>query len=143
MQLGIIVDKLSCLATCDLLLDAEKVSLKSHLGAGFGPLVLGPLLERQFNSLEPHLWKEGVANTAKVLLVHALQVYRADMPLRRARILLRCLELMYRIGDANLSPSDWIPEKMGNEAERLLQHSVSSVSLEFYMVAETYLLTES
>jgi len=128
MQLGIIVDKLSYLATCDLLLDAEQVSLKSHLDSvGLGPLVLGPLLERQFNSLEPHLWKEGVANIAKVLLLHALQVYHADMPLRRARILMRCLELMYRIGEANISPTDWVPEQMGNEAERLLQRNVRSV----------------
>jgi separase len=129
-QLGGIVDRLTYLGACDLLLGPDEVSLKAHLmSADLKPGITGGLLERQLDVLEPHLWKEGVRNIVKALLAHALEVYHGEMPVRRARVLVRCLEFMYRSGPESVRALGWNPEEMGSEIEKLNDRKVRNYPL--------------
>jgi hypothetical protein len=124
-HLGSIVEKLTHLGTHELLLGADQVSLKPRLvSAGLEPGVVGGLLEKQLDALEPHLWKEGVREVVKAILVHALEVYQGEMPVRRARVLTRCLEFLYYVGPDSVPTSGWHPEDMGTESARILQCDV-------------------
>lgn len=144
-QLVSLVDRISYIGTCDLLLPTEEVSLKSVVncvvtsgtshGANsiVGPRIVGALLERQLDSLEPSRWKENVHGVFVQLLRDALDVYCVEdvasgMPVRRARVLLRCMEFLYRdhgqdgwsaFGFANA-------DEMGCEIEKLVMMSVGS-----------------
>ncbi|KAF7338167.1 Cysteine peptidase C50 [Mycena venus] len=118
VQLGTIVDRVTYLGACELLLSPEKVSALS-LGLGDANLT-GVLLERQIQSLDGSRWKENTRNVVQAFLRDALKVYREiDMPVRRARTLVRCLDFAYYAGPEGLadlgSPSD-----MGEEVERIL-----------------------
>ncbi|KAJ7775022.1 cysteine peptidase C50 [Mycena metata] len=118
VQLGTIVDRVTYLGTFELLLSPEKVSALS-LGLGH-PNVTGTLLERQIQSLDGSRWKESTRGIVLAFLRAALEVYQeADMPVRRARTLVRCLEFAYHAGPEALvhigAPSD-----MAEEVERLL-----------------------
>lgn len=148
-QLVSLVDRVSYLGACELLLPTEEVSLKSAVncttthdtshGANptiVDPRIVGALLERQLDSLDPSRWKEKVHGVFVRLLRDALDVYRVEdvagsssgMPVRRARILVRCMEFAYRengqdgwstFGFANV-------DEMGCEIERLLMMLVRS-----------------
>jgi separase len=150
-QLASLVDRLSYLGTCELLLPMEEVSLKSAVnlaltpGTSQGanpsivdPRIVGALLERQLDSLEPSRWKESVHGVFVQLLQDALDVYRVEdvadsssgMPVRRARVLVRCMEFVYRdqgqdgwsaFGFANV-------DEMGCEIERLV------MSVRFFLI---------
>ncbi|KAJ7172324.1 cysteine peptidase C50 [Mycena filopes] len=118
IQLGAIVDRVTYLGACELLLPPDKVSTLS-LGLGDANIV-GTLLERQIQSLDGSRWKESTRSLVLAFLRATLEVYRgADMPVRRARILVRCLEFAYHAGPEALlevgTPSD-----MAEEVERLL-----------------------
>src|ERR1700722_19534544 len=65
-RLGSIVDKLTHLATCDLFLSPDQVSLKKQLASSTEPAIVGGLLERQLDCLEPNLSKEGVKVSTKL-----------------------------------------------------------------------------
>jgi separase len=145
-QLVSLVDRISYIGTCELLLPTEEVSLKSVVNCivtsdtshGANPIVdpriVGALLERQLDSLEPSRWKESVHGVFVQLLRDALDVYCVEdvassssgMPVRRARVLLRCMEFLYRdhgqdgwsaFGFANA-------DEMGYEIEKLVIMSV-------------------
>ena len=107
-QLVSLVDRISYIGTCELLLPTEEVSLKSAVNCAatpdtshganptiVDPRVVGALLERQLDSLEPSRWKEGVQSVFVRLLRDALDVYRVvedgsnGMPVRRARVLVQ------------------------------------------------------
>ena len=145
-QLVSLVDRVSYLGACELLLPSEEVSLNSALncattpGTSHGanptivdPRIVGALLERQLDSLEPSRWKERVHDVFVRLLQDALDVYSVTdssnrMPVRRARMLVRCMEFVYRdnrqdgwsaFGFVNV-------DEMGYEIERLLMMSVRS-----------------
>lgn len=148
-QLVSLIDRVSYLGACELLLPMEEVSLKSAVncattpGTSHGanptivdPCIVGALLERQLDSLEPSRWKESVRGVFVRLLQDALDVYRVEdvagssskMPVRRARVLVRCMEFVYRdhdqdgwsaFGFANI-------DEMGCEIERLAMMSVRS-----------------
>ncbi|GLB42455.1 putative peptidase family C50 [Lyophyllum shimeji] len=116
-QLGTIVDRVTHLSGCELLLHPTAVSLVSLQISD--PGVTGALLERQIDSLESSRWKEGVPAITAQLLKDALQVYRMDMPVRRARVLVKCMDFTYHAGPGVMVGMD-SPEIMGGEVEKLL-----------------------
>lgn len=103
-QLLGLVDKVSYLGACDLLLSPEEVSIFSTVTnpapgldpASLEPSVAGALLERQLDGLEPSRWKDGVREIFIKILQDALKVYGEAMPVRRARVLIRCMDFVYR-----------------------------------------------
>ncbi|KAJ7271936.1 peptidase family C50-domain-containing protein [Mycena haematopus] len=118
VQLGTIVDRVTYLGACELLLPPKKVSALSLWPGDAG--ITGALLERQIQSLHGSRWKESTESVIQTFLRDALEVYgETDMPIRRARTLVRCLEFTYHTGPQALadlgSPSD-----MGKEVERIL-----------------------
>ncbi|KAF9456116.1 peptidase family C50-domain-containing protein [Collybia nuda] len=117
-QLGILVDKLTYLAACELLMEAKLVSLTSLNFENSG--IAGALLERQVESLEPHRRKEGVQVIIAGLLKDALGIYTEDMPIRRARVLLKCINFTYHAGPEAL-PDIGPPENIALEIEKLLE----------------------
>ncbi|KAJ7632765.1 cysteine peptidase C50 [Roridomyces roridus] len=117
IQLAAIVDRVTYLGACELLLSTENVSLRS---LGLGIHVTGVLLERQIQSLDKSRWKESTRTVVQALLLAALEVYGPEeMPVRRARTLLRCLEYSYHAGpeEAVRLPS---PLEVGSEVECIL-----------------------
>jgi hypothetical protein len=65
----------------------------------------------------------------KTLLVDTLNVYSASagMPIRRARVLIRCLEFGYRVTEVGGMLRH--PDDIGEEAEELLGRNVGFLSL--------------
>ncbi|KAF9479762.1 cysteine peptidase C50 [Pholiota conissans] len=103
-QLSGLIERLSYLGACDLLLPPNEVSLASTVGptststsaaTTLDASVIGVLLERQLDTLEPSRWKGGIRNAFVKLFRDALAAY-ADMPVRRARVLVRCMAFLYR-----------------------------------------------
>lgn len=123
-QLGTMVDRLTYIGACDLILQPSEVSLKYHLEkSGSHPEIVGALLERQIDSLGGSLWKDGMRVLFKALLLDAVGVYAAgNMPLRRARVLVRCLEFEYKAGNEGIGRHT---DALGEEAEELLRCEVS------------------
>ena len=85
---------------CELFLDPANVSLsREPVWADVerpDGVVIGALLERQICGLETSRWKPNVKLVVARLLLEADGVYQANVnPVRRARVLLRWLELMY------------------------------------------------
>ncbi|KAJ7449960.1 cysteine peptidase C50 [Mycena latifolia] len=118
VQLGTIVDRVTYLGACELLLAPEKVSLLS-LGLDDANIT-GALLERQIQSLDGSRWKESTRSVIQAFLHAALDVYgEMEMPVRRARTLVRCLEFTYHSGPEALA-SLGSPSEMGDEVERIL-----------------------
>ncbi|KAJ7510027.1 cysteine peptidase C50 [Mycena galericulata] len=118
VQLGTIVDRVTYLAACELLLAPENVSLLS-LGLS-DTIIAGALLERQIQSLDGSRWKESTRAALQALLHAALEIYgQAEMPVRRARTLVRCLEFSYHAGPEALADLE-SPSEMGEEVEHLL-----------------------
>jgi separase len=134
-QLASIVDRVTYMAACELLLGPGEVSLsRDSVWADVERpegAVLGALLERQIGSLEASRWKPHVKVLVARLLLDANDIYLADVhPVRRARILLRWLEFKYHggideEGEGYLGPM----AEMVEEVERLLSHDVSLVFL--------------
>lgn len=95
-QLGGIIDRLTYTVTCELFLPASEVSLHTALKPGvISDEVLGLLPERQISTIEPCLRKDSVQTIVRGLLQDTLSVYKATvLPLRRARVLFKCMELL-------------------------------------------------
>lgn len=127
-QLATIIDRATYIGTCELLLQPSDISLKAPLEAcNLGAEIVGSVLERQVESLESSLWKEGVNVVVAALLADMQDVYTAKAtPVRRARVLLRCLEFGYKAGTrANVRQ----PDDVGKEVEELLGRDVSFFSI--------------
>jgi separase len=122
-QLGVIIDRVTYIGTCELFVSPDEVSLRRPLeSCGHNADIIGAILERQIEGLEGSSWKEGVRNAVKALLVDAVAVYPAgDIPVRRARVLIRCLEFGYKAGDNGLPRHS---DDIGEEAEDLLARDV-------------------
>ena len=132
-----LVDRVTYLGTCELFLSPEEISFRSCIQNNHGkslPLencIIGALLERQLVSLEPSRWKEGVRAVFIKLLRDALEIYSAQaddgsllMPIRKARVLVRCLEFAYRDSAVD-GLSDLCPvEEMATEIECLSTQQV-------------------
>ncbi|KAG1731550.1 peptidase family C50-domain-containing protein [Suillus lakei] len=121
-QLGGIIDRLTYAATCELFLPPAEVSLFTVLKPGaITDEVLGLLLERQISTLEPCLRKDGVQIILCGLLRDALSVYKATVvPLRRVRVLLKCMEFLWKDGNADGGETCWTAEHLGEEVLQLL-----------------------
>lgn len=131
------------MAACELLLRPDEVSLaRDSVWADVERpegAVLGALLERQIESLEPSRWKPGVKLIVTRLLLDVNDLYPADVnPVRRARVLLRQLEFKYHggmdgdgDGDGHLGPMAEVIE----EVERLLSRDVGLTFLCFGVIA--------
>jgi separase len=120
-QLATLIDRVTYIGVCELLLDATSVSL--HSIEFDAPCITGVLLERQIDSLEGSKWKDGVQNAVVQLLTDVLSVYGPDMPIRRARVLLKCMEFAYHAGPEVVAGIG-VPERMGSEVETLLLSQV-------------------
>ncbi|KAG6876650.1 hypothetical protein C0993_001514 [Termitomyces sp. T159_Od127] len=117
-QLATVVDRVSNLTACELLMKPSAVSLSSLSIGDDG--VIGALLERQIESLEAIRYKENVSKVISYLLSDILKIYGSDMPVRRARVLVKWLEHMYYSGRDMVSGVG-NPDDIGNEVEDLLQ----------------------
>jgi separase len=122
VQLGTIVDRLTYLGTCELLLAPQQVLL---LSIGLDDAnIEGALVERQIQSLDSSRWKESTRGVIQAFLCAALDVYsEIEMPLRRARTLVRSLEFAYHAGPESLA-SVGSPIALGEEVDRLLTRKV-------------------
>jgi separase len=128
-QLGSIVDRLTYLGTCELFLEPQEVSLMRPLTDRPDTLV-GSLLERQLESLQSSLWKEGVREVVKILLSDALEVYgRQPMPVRKAKVMVRCMEFMYHGGIEGQAAMGWDIDEMGKEIGGLERSHVGTLNL--------------
>ncbi|KAG6876419.1 hypothetical protein C0992_013023 [Termitomyces sp. T32_za158] len=117
-QLAAVVDRLTNLSACELLMEPSAVSLSSlHVDDGS---IIGVLLERQIESLESIRYKENVTKVVSCLLHDTLKIYGSDMPVRRARILVKWLEYMYYSG-RDVIPGIGSPDDIGVQVENLLQ----------------------
>jgi separase len=120
-QLGTIIDRLTHIGSCELLLEPGRVSLKATMETR-PPAIAGIIIERQLNSLNGMVQKDGVRRLGVQLLLDAKSIYREDtMPIRRARVLVRSLNLVYHTQEVGIDS----PEEVAKEAERLLTNTVS------------------
>lgn len=99
-QLGALLDRATYISTCELFQPPSAVSALAWFPPSSGEMdeparcIVGALLERQVGSLEDSRWKQGVKDVMQTLLDDALLVYEGDeRPVRRARVLVRRLEL--------------------------------------------------
>ncbi|KAI0703447.1 hypothetical protein BC835DRAFT_1517213 [Cytidiella melzeri] len=109
----------------DLFLPAEEVSLKAQriadVSDSVSNAVLGALLERQAESLDSSKWKPAVHNAICRILQDALEVYPPQkMPVRRARVMLKCFELTSSTAGKGMCFADDV-EKFALEADTILQ----------------------
>ncbi|KAG6813285.1 hypothetical protein H0H92_012440 [Tricholoma furcatifolium] len=115
-QLASILDRVTNLSACDLLLEPSSVSvgsLKLNNAA-----ITGALLERQVEYLTS-IRKEGISKVISHLLLETLGEYRVEKPVRRARVLLKSLEHMYHSGPSTMSAIG-SPDEIGTKIEELL-----------------------
>ncbi|KAG6850976.1 hypothetical protein H0H93_005845 [Arthromyces matolae] len=118
-QLASIIDRITTLGACELLLEPTAVSLVSlELGDAE---VVGALLEQQVRSLEAIRYKDNVSKTISHLLHDTLRIYGSSMPVRRARVLVKRLEHMYYSG-SETTCADSNSDETGTEIETLLQN---------------------
>jgi separase len=88
--------------------------------------VVGLLLERQVMALEPCLRKDGVQAIVRGLLRDTLLVYQTTvLPFRRIRVLLKCMELLWKDGNTNYGDTYWTAEHLGDEVLHLLAVEVN------------------
>jgi len=141
-QLMALVDRVTYIGACELFFPPEEVSLhttlrnaaslqykQSHLDAS----VAGILLERQYCSLHSSRWKEGVQAISIQLLKDVLEIYHSKaedgstfMPIRRARVLIRCMELVYRDSVNSICTFGFVSvEEMAREIEYLCTMQVA------------------
>ncbi|TCD70963.1 hypothetical protein EIP91_000870 [Steccherinum ochraceum] len=102
-QLGILVDRITYMGTCELLLEPREISLRSSFNFQDDTtrIIVGALLERQVQSLESSRYKSTVKKTMSALLGDALDSYplEGNMPLRRSGVWLKWLEGSYFGGE--------------------------------------------
>jgi separase len=135
-QLGHIVDRATYIATSDLLLaPAEvplnvplRVSRSAVLGRSVSSSVLGVVLERQVICLEQNKWKEHARDAIRATLAELLNIYSPDrMPLRRLRVLVKCLQMGYYSGNISLGPAELDAETILKEIVSLSSRTVSNL----------------
>ncbi|KNZ74935.1 Separin [Termitomyces sp. J132] len=134
-QLASIIDRITNLSTCDLLMEPSAVSLNSIHVDDDG--IIGVVLERQVKSLESIRYNENVSKVISHLLGDTLKVYGSDMPVRRARILVKCLELMYHSGPDVISGIG-SPDDIGAEIEDMFQTKDYGKDLELSSYVSQY-----
>ncbi|KAH7913084.1 peptidase family C50-domain-containing protein [Hygrophoropsis aurantiaca] len=122
-QLGTIVDRMTIVGACELFLGPKTISLRNHLRPVLKDNAhipwIGKLLERQIESLEISMRKEGVRDVIEGLLEDLLEAYEvAQMPVRRAKALLRCVEFVWKSGE--IIAGKWDGQVLAQEVLDLL-----------------------
>ena len=131
-QAAVIIDRVTYMASCELLCSPAQVSLKhlmSSISIGDAEnleedrrCVVGAILERQVDGLAGSLWKPGVQSAVAGILSDCVSTYDPEIrPIRRASVMLRALELAYYTGAAN---GDVQLAKSAEEIEALLSLEV-------------------
>ena len=131
-QAAVIVDRVTYMATCELLRPPAQVSLKqliSSISIGDAEnleedrrCIVGAILERQVDSLAGSLWKLDVQSVVSGILSDCLLTYEPEnRPIRRAGVMLKTLELTYYTSAAN---EDVHLVKSAEEIESLLSLEV-------------------
>lgn len=131
-ELRCVVEKLTHLGACELMLHASDVSLSARLVGNLDASVLGALMEWQIQSLEGSRWKEGVRDVLIGLLEQTLSIYReGQMPVRSLRVLATTLEFAYHVwSDSTAQPvHQWFStQSIKEEADRLYNLKVLFLS---------------
>jgi separase len=131
-QTAVIIDRVTYMASCELLRPPTEVSLKRLISSisidGVDNheedrhCVVGAILERQVGSLTGSLWKPDVQSAVAGLLSDCVSIYDPEnRPIRRAGVMLRLLELSFYTGapDGNTQL-----EKSADEIKALLSYEV-------------------
>ncbi|KAJ4488281.1 cysteine peptidase C50 [Lentinula aciculospora] len=94
-----VIENLTHLGACELMLSAKDVSLQSvELQRRAGPSVIAILMEWQVQSLESFRWQKGVRDIMVFLLQETLLIYREEtMPVRSLRVFSKALELTFHV----------------------------------------------
>ena len=128
-QLLATIKRVTYIGACELLLRPEGVSLRSPQrfaafddgNAVMDPRVVGVDLEQQIDGLQPSQWKEGVRSIFVKLLRGSPEVYdAASFPIRRSRVLIRCIAFAYWDSGDDWAVTLGNVQEMGSELERLL-----------------------
>lgn len=98
--LGGLIDRVTCIATYELLKSPGEISLKEQVEClDFTPqlsqAIIGAILERQLDALGRNIWKGSARLLAEHLLDQLSSVYGNAWPIRRMRVLVRRLEVSY------------------------------------------------
>jgi len=81
-------------------------------------------------ALEPCLWKDGVQAVVYGVLRDTLSVYQsATFPFRRLRVILKCMEFLWKDGSAKCGREFWTVEHLGDEVVHLLAVEVTFLTL--------------
>ncbi len=148
-QTAVIIDRVTYMASCELLRPSAEVSLKRLITSiSIGGVdnqeedrrcVVGAIIERQIDSLAGSLWKPDVQSVVAGLLSDCVSIYDPEnRPIRRAGVMLRLLELSFYAGAPD---GDTQLEMSADEIKALLGHEVrlfhpSSAFLLFTSVIE-------
>ncbi|ESK88507.1 cysteine-type endopeptidase [Moniliophthora roreri MCA 2997] len=121
-ELAGIVDRVSYIGACELLLPAEKFSLRCVDIASAG--VKGALVERQLESLDAHRHKEGMTDIIPRLMMDAFSEYQAlNMPIRCTRVYVRALSFAYYAGVEAIKAFG-TPSEVGEKVQSLLNEDL-------------------
>ncbi|KAF9070318.1 peptidase family C50-domain-containing protein [Rhodocollybia butyracea] len=125
-ELRSIIEKLTHLGACELMLPASNISLKSNgLPENTDVAVTAILMEWQIESLGSSHWKEGIRDVVVSLLSETLGIYREGcMPVRALRVLVKALEFSYHVPLDNECPEyGWLGLENLEEVTRELYNS--------------------
>ena len=125
-QLATIIDRVTYIGLTELLIPTEQISFQHSfrsLDVTTDPRITGILIEQQVDSLERRGSRESAQRNIRTLLESAMKVYSQEvsMPIRRARVMLRLLEVLYRA--ENVPAFDEV-QKISQEVETLLSLDV-------------------
>jgi len=128
--LGSLIDRVTCIATYELMRSPGEISLKEHMeGLDLNPqlsqAIVGVILERQLDALGRNIWKDGARSLAKHLLDQLSLLYGDTWPIRKIRVLVRRLEFSYF---SVVTDPGWNPTETLAEADRLSKLKVFRVS---------------
>ncbi|KAF5357177.1 hypothetical protein D9756_006793 [Leucocoprinus leucothites] len=121
-QLATIIDRVTYIGLHELLMPIEQISFQHSLSSSDAvkdPQIIGALVEQQVESLEQRGSRDSIQRSIRALLESAMKVYggEVNMPIRRARVMLRLLEILYR---ADNIPAFEEVQKIPQEVEALL-----------------------
>ena len=127
--LGGLIDRVTCIATYELLRSPEEISLKGRMGGldlspQLSQVIIGVVLERQLDALGRNIWKDGARSLAKHLLDQLPLLYGDTWPIRKIRVLIRRLEFSYF---SVVTDPGWDATETLAEADRLYKLKVFRV----------------
>lgn len=137
-QLANLIDRVTYIATNELYLPASEVPLSHPLASSEGtklasPCIsrstMGALLEQQIEALQSSKWKPTTREAVKAVLSGALSLYNGqETPVRRARVLVKCLAYAYHEDPDTLRTTGYLGHQISDllaEVQTLLAYEVS------------------